>query len=47
MAPDEVIELIAQLSKRLEGQEQRLEAQSEEIKALEVEKAQTTVSVRC
>jgi len=39
MAPDEVIELIAQLSKRLEGQEQRLEAQSEEIKALEVENA--------
>jgi transposase len=37
MASDELIELVVQLGKRLEEQEQRLEAQSERIKALEVE----------
>ena len=48
MAPNDLIELVVQLGKRLEEQAQRLEAQAEKIKALEVEntKLKQRVSVR-
>ena len=39
MAPNDLIELVVQLGKRLEEQEQRIEAQAGKIKALEVENA--------
>ena len=47
MAPNDLIELVVELSKRLEEQAQQLEAQAERIRALEnrEREAQTVISI--